>query len=82
MPRRPECQTMPGPLRTLAATSPEDIRVGTWSTKVADLVNRGVEFDALYVYPPLLDACTRIIGRRFKLSSLQARTLHARSDAQ
>ena len=49
---------------------------------MADFVNRGVQFDGLYVYPPLLDACTRIIGRRFKLSSLQARNLHARSDAQ
>jgi len=48
---------------------------------VADFVNRGVQFDGLYVYPPLLDACTRIIGRRFKLSSLQG-NLHARSDAQ
>jgi ectoine hydroxylase-related dioxygenase (phytanoyl-CoA dioxygenase family) len=31
----------------------------------------------LYVYPPLLDAALRVVGRDFKLSSFGARTLHA-----
>ncbi len=31
--------------------------------------------DELYVFPPLLDACRRVIGGPFKLSSLHARTL-------
>jgi ectoine hydroxylase-related dioxygenase (phytanoyl-CoA dioxygenase family) len=42
---------------------------------VADFVNRGPVFDPLYVYPPLLDAAARTVGKAFKLSSLNARTL-------
>jgi ectoine hydroxylase-related dioxygenase (phytanoyl-CoA dioxygenase family) len=37
-------------------------------------------FDPLYVYPPLLEAAARVIGRAFKLSSLSARSLHAEAD--
>jgi hypothetical protein len=59
-----------------------DLRVGSTSTRVSDFVNRGVEFDGIYVFPPLLDACCRVIGRPFKLSSLQARTLKAHTPAQ
>jgi len=33
------------------------------------------------VFPPLLDACCRVIGRPFKLSSLQARTLRPHTSA-
>lgn len=51
------------------------IRIGSTSTRVMDFVNRGPLFDPLYVYPPLLDAAARIVGRSFKLSSLNARTL-------
>lgn len=58
----------------------EDVRVGSTSTRVLDFVNRGPVFDPLYVYPPLLDAAARVVGRGFKLSSLNARTLHARAD--
>lgn len=58
-----------------------DVKIGSTSTRVNDFVNRGEEFDALYVFPPLLDACCRVIGQPFKLSSLHARTLrpHSRS---
>jgi hypothetical protein len=59
-----------------------DVRVGSTSTRVSDFVNRGQEFDALYIFPPLLDACSRVIGRPFKLSSLVARTLRPHSPAQ
>lgn len=58
------------------------IRIGSTSTKVSDLVNRGAEFDELYVFPPLLEACCRVIGQPFKLSSLIARTLRPQSPAQ
>jgi ectoine hydroxylase-related dioxygenase (phytanoyl-CoA dioxygenase family) len=58
------------------------LRVGSTSTRVSDFVNRGTEFDGLYVFPPLLDACCRVIGRPFKLSSLQARTLRPHTPAQ
>jgi phytanoyl-CoA dioxygenase PhyH len=56
-----------------------DVKIGSTSTRVDDFVNRGKEFDALYVFPPLLDACCRVIGRPFKLSSLHARTLRPHS---
>jgi hypothetical protein len=53
----------------------DDIRIGSTSTRVVDFVNRGPLFDPLYVDPSLLDAAARIVGRSFKLSSLNARTL-------
>jgi hypothetical protein len=60
-----------------AATSAgaDDVRVGSTTTRVNDFVNRGAEFDALYIFPPLLAACCHVIGESFKLSSLHARTL-------
>jgi hypothetical protein len=69
---------------TAAVTSAtgDDVRIGSTSTKVSDFVNRGAEFDDLYVFPPLLEACCRVIGRPFKLSSLHARTLRPRTPAQ
>jgi hypothetical protein len=57
----------------------DDIRIGSTSTRVVDFVNRGTVFDPLYVYPPLLDAAARIVGRSFRLSSLNARTLRSGS---
>jgi len=63
----------------VSSASDEDVRIGSTSTRVNDLVNRGEEFDALYIFAPLLDACCRIIKAPFKLSSLHARTLHAGS---
>lgn len=64
-----------------SATAP-DLRVGSTSTRVTDVVNRGEEFDALYVFAPLLDACRHVIGRQFKLSSLVARTLRPHMPGQ
>jgi hypothetical protein len=66
----------------VAAATSDDIRIGSTSTKVNDFVNRGAEFDNLYVFPPLLEACCHVIGRPFKLSSLHARTLRPGSPAQ
>ena len=66
----------------VASACPDDVSVGSTTTRVHDFVNRGPEFDALYVYRPVLEACCRIIGRPFKLSSLLARTLRPRSQAQ
>jgi hypothetical protein len=66
----------------VASAAGDDVRVGSTTTKVSDFVNRGAVFDDLYVFPPLLEACCRVIGRPFKLSSLQARTLRPRSHAQ
>jgi hypothetical protein len=60
----------------------DDIKIGSASTRVNDFVNRGAEFDDLYVFPPLLDAACRVIGRPFKLSSLHARTLRPRTSVE
>jgi hypothetical protein len=65
----------------LSASEP-DLRVGSTTTRVSDCVNRGEEFDQLYVHAPLLDACCRVIGGPFKLSSLVARTLRPHTPAQ
>jgi len=46
------------------------------STRIDDFVNRGSEFDGIYIYQPLLAACCEIIGAPFKLSGMRARTLN------
>jgi len=66
----------------VASATSDDIRIGSTSTKVNDFVNRGAVFDSLYIFPPLLEACCRVIGRSFKLSSLHSRTLRPGSPAQ
>jgi hypothetical protein len=60
--------------RAAATADAADVRVAS-STRVTDFVNRGSEFDAIYVFPPLLAACCLIIGGPFKLSGTRARTL-------
>jgi ectoine hydroxylase-related dioxygenase (phytanoyl-CoA dioxygenase family) len=66
----------------VASATGDDIRIGSTSTRVSDFVNRGTEFDDLYVFPPLLEACRRVIGGPFKLSSLHARTVRPHAPAQ
>lgn len=66
----------------IAAAAPDDVRVGSTTTRVSDFVNRGPEFDALYVFPPVLDACCRVIARPFRLSTLHARTVRPGMPAQ
>ena len=65
-----------------ASAAAEDVKTGSTTTRIDDFVNRGAEFDALYVFPPLLAACGRVIDRPFKLSSVHARTLRPCSPAQ
>jgi len=60
--------------RAVATADPVDVSIRT-STRVHDFVNRGPEFDGLYIYGPLLAACRQVIGGPFKLSSMLARTL-------
>lgn len=68
-------------VESAAPADKSDGRTGR-TTRVHDFVNRGPAFDRLYVYPPLLEACHRVIGRPFKLSTMHARTLHAHTPAQ
>jgi ectoine hydroxylase-related dioxygenase (phytanoyl-CoA dioxygenase family) len=65
-----------------ARAAPEDVRVGSASTRVTDFVNRGAIFDAVYTWPPVLDAARHVIKNGFRLSALHARTLHAGAPAQ
>ena len=82
--------TPPGQMERLAAAYAaavasavgDDVKIGSTTTRVNDFVHRGAEFDALYVFPPLLAACCHVIGRTFKLSSLHARTLRPHTPAQ
>lgn len=60
----------------------DDVSIGSSTTRVNDFVNRGPEFDGLYVYEPILAACCRIIGQPFKLSTMLARTVRPYSQEQ
>ncbi len=59
-----------------------DLKVASTTTRVYDFVNRSAEFDELYIYPPLLEACCHVIGVPFKLSTTLGRTLRPYSAAQ
>src|ERR1017187_6354966 len=61
---------------------PSDISGGGSTIRVTDFVNRSPEFDDLYVYLPVLEACCRVIEQPFKLSTMHARTLRPRTPAQ
>jgi hypothetical protein len=71
--------------RAMAEGQPPDLHRSSSGSNVrlANLVDRGAEFDELYLLPPVLDACTSVIGPAFKLSSFHARTVlpGARSQA-
>ena len=70
--------------RAVAKPTPSDVhtsRTGA-STRINNFVDRGPEFDNIYIYPPLLSACCQIIGGPFKLSGMRARTLHAGAPAE
>jgi hypothetical protein len=66
----------------VASATGDDVRVGSTSTRVTDFVNRGAVFDEVYVFPPLLEACSRVMERLGKLSSFHARTVRPQSPAQ
>jgi len=68
--------------RAIEAASNEDVKVGSTTTRINDFVNRGAEFDELYVYPPLLEAACHVIKQPFKLSTLHARTVRPNVPAQ
>ncbi len=70
--------------RAVAAADPADVHVGSTksSSRIDDFVNRGPEFDGIYIYRPLLEACCQIIGGPFKLSGMRARTLNPGAAAE
>lgn len=66
----------------LEAVGTEDYKVGSATTRLFDLANRGGAFDPIYIYPPLLEAVDSMMGRPFRLSMLLGRTLRPGSAAQ
>lgn len=66
----------------VTSASADDVAIGSTTTRIHDFVNRGPEFDGLYVYQPVLEACCRIIRQPFKLSIMLARTVRPHSQAQ
>ena len=66
----------------ITSAAPVDIKVGSSTTRVRDFVNRGPEFDALYLYPPILEACCHILQEPFRLSTMHARTLRPNQQPQ
>lgn len=59
----------------IAQADPADVKDGSTTTRVTDFVNRGPEFDGIYLHASVLDACCRIIRQPFRLSTVVARTL-------
>src|SRR5262249_1335461 len=68
--------------RVVQEADPSDIKHGSTTTRVNDLVNRGAEFDCIYIHPPLIEACCHVLMTRFKLSTMLARTLRSGTRAQ
>lgn len=66
----------------VCSADPNDVKEGSSTTRVSDFVNRGLEFDRVYLHPPVLKACCRIIKAPFRLSVLHGRTLRPRAVAQ
>jgi ectoine hydroxylase-related dioxygenase (phytanoyl-CoA dioxygenase family) len=53
----------------------DETRVGRTSTKITNLVGREPLINGILAFPPLLEACRRVIGGPFKLSSFIGRTV-------
>ena len=66
----------------MAVAPGPDFKIASTTTRMSDLLNYGSVFDDIYLYPPLLEACSHIIGQPFKLSSFLARTLRAGTPSQ
>jgi hypothetical protein len=70
--------------RAMAEGQPPDLHRSSFGSNVrlANLLDTSAEFDELYLLPPVLEACTSVIGPSFKLSSFHARTVLPRGRAQ
>jgi hypothetical protein len=70
--------------RAVSSADHADVHTGKTnsSTRINDFVNRGTEFDGIYIHPPLLTACCEILGGPFKLSGMCARTVHPAAPAE
>lgn len=66
----------------MAMAAGPDFNIGSTTTRLSDLILYASVFEEVYLYPPLLEACSHIIGEPFKLSSFLARTLRGGMPAQ
>jgi hypothetical protein len=66
----------------VSAADPADFNSGRTTTRVSDFVNRAPDFDGLYVYQPILEACCHVIGAPFHLSTMHARAVNPGGRAQ
>jgi ectoine hydroxylase-related dioxygenase (phytanoyl-CoA dioxygenase family) len=66
----------------VSAADLADIGSGRTTTRVWDFVNRAPDFDGLYVHKPVLEACCRVIGAPFHLSTMHARAVNPGAPAQ
>jgi hypothetical protein len=66
----------------MAAGAGPDFKIGSTTTRLSDLLAYSPVFDNVYLYPPLLEASSHVIGEPFKLSSFLARTLRAGTPTQ
>ena len=66
----------------VSAADPADVSSGRTTTRVWDFVNRAPDFDGLYVYQPILEACCHVIGAPFHLSTMHARAVNPGAPAQ
>ena len=66
----------------MALASGPEFSIGSTTTRMSDLLNHGPAFDDIFLYPPLHEACMKLIGEPFKLSSFLARTLRPGSISQ
>jgi len=68
--------------KLMAVTAGPDFKIASTTPRMLDLLNYSSVFDDVYLHPPLLEACSHIIGEPFNLSSFLARTLRAGTPAQ
>jgi hypothetical protein len=68
--------------KVMAEACGPDLKVGSSTTRMSDLLSFNSVFDEVFLYPPLLGACSHLIGEPFKLSSLLARTVRPGTPAQ
>jgi ectoine hydroxylase-related dioxygenase (phytanoyl-CoA dioxygenase family) len=66
----------------MAVAAGPDFKIASTTTRMSDLLAYASVFDNVYLHPPLLKACSHIIGEPFKLSSFLARTLRGKTPAQ
>jgi hypothetical protein len=68
--------------RAMRDADPADLSTGSTTIRVHDFVNRGAEFDRLYLHSPVLEASCLTLRQPFRLSSMLGRTLVGNSRAQ